>query len=93
MTGRLGLTAHIDFLLDTLEVHRMFNDFIVVSNFLLVNGFTEWPRVLVLGEDLEHFVALLLESALIRLFLLEVRGVVPTGLPQACDLFEGELFL
>ena len=46
-----------------------------------------------LSEHVQHFVALLFESALIRLFFLEVGGVVPPGLPQTGDLIECELAL
>lgn len=89
----LHLPSHVDLLLNGLEVHWMLDDLIVVTDLFFVNGATEGPRVLMLGEHVENFVALFLESSLVCLFFFEIGGIVPSSFSQARDLVKDELFL
>ena len=82
------MAAHIDLSLDRFEVHWLLDNFIVVLDLFSIDRFTEWPRILMLEQHLENFVALLFESAFICLFLFQVGLVIPTGFFQPRDFIK-----
>ena len=78
----------LNFLFDSLQVHRLLDHIIVVPDFILVDRLAERPRVLVLEEDFKHVLALVLKTALIRLLFALVPRRSPASFSKTRDLVE-----
>jgi len=79
-----------NFLSHGFQVHRILDIVVVVWHFGDVDWFAEWPRVFVLAQLRQYFVALVFEAALVVLATLFLHFFGPACFLQAWNILKAE---